>query len=81
MGGQVDPKLGMICDLVELDTFVNRQIIDRYSLENLNTLPEFKDVVPTTENLSVEIYNRLRSGFKPAKVTKSSHRRDGDEFI
>ena len=70
VGGQVDPKLGMICDLVELDAFVNRQIIERYALENLNTLPEFKDVVPTTENLSVEVYNRLRSGFKPAEVTK-----------
>jgi len=70
VGGQVVPKLGMICDLVELDTFVNREIIERYGLENLNTLPEFKDVVPTTENLSIEIFNRLHSGFKPAEVTK-----------
>ena len=70
VGGQVDAKLGMVCDLAELDTFVNNEIIERYSLENLNTLPEFKDVVPTTENLSIEIFNRLRSGFKPAEVTK-----------
>jgi 6-pyruvoyltetrahydropterin/6-carboxytetrahydropterin synthase len=70
VGGQVDPKLGMVCDLVELDTFVNHEIIERYSLENLNTLPEFKEVVPTTENLSIEIFNRMRSGFRPAEVTK-----------
>jgi len=70
VGGQVDAKLGMVCDLAELDTFVNNEIIERYSLENLNTLPEFKEVVPTTENLSIEIFNRLRSGFKPAEVTK-----------
>ncbi len=70
VGGQVDPKLGMICDLVELDTFVNQQIIERYALQNLNVMPEFEHVVPTTENLSMEIYNRLRSGFKPAEVTK-----------
>lgn len=70
VGGQVDPKLGMICDLVELDTFVNSEVIERYSLENLNTLPEFKEVVPTTENLSIEIFNRLQAGFKPASVTK-----------
>jgi 6-pyruvoyltetrahydropterin/6-carboxytetrahydropterin synthase len=70
VGGQVDPKLGMVCDLVDLDTFVNNEIIERYSLENLNTLPEFKDLVPTTEHLSIEIFNRLRSGFKPAEVTK-----------
>jgi len=70
VGGQVDAKLGMVCDLAELDTFVNNEIIERYSLENLNTLAEFKEVVPTTENLSIEIFNRLRSGFKPAEVTK-----------
>jgi len=70
VGGQVDPKLGMVCDLVELDTFVNSAIIERYSLENLNTQPEFKEVVPTTENLSIEIFSRLRAGFKPAAVTK-----------
>jgi 6-pyruvoyltetrahydropterin/6-carboxytetrahydropterin synthase len=70
VGGQVDAKLGMVCDLAELDTFVNNEIIVRYSLENLNTLPEFKEVVPTTENLSIEIFNRLRSGFKPAAVAK-----------
>jgi 6-pyruvoyltetrahydropterin/6-carboxytetrahydropterin synthase len=70
VGGQVDAKLGMVCDLAELDTFVNNEIIERYSLENLNTLPEFKEVVPTTENLSIEIFNRLRSGFKPAAVAK-----------
>ena len=70
VGGQVDAKLGMVCDLAELDTFVNNEIIERYSLENLNTLPEFKEVVPTTENLSIEIFNRLRSGFKLAAVAK-----------
>jgi len=56
--------------LLELDTFVNGEIIERYSLQNLNTLPEFNEVVPTTENLSVEIFNRLHGGFKPAEVTK-----------
>jgi 6-pyruvoyltetrahydropterin/6-carboxytetrahydropterin synthase len=69
VGGQVD-KLGMVCDLVGLDAFVNREIIERYSLENLNTLPEFKDLVPTTENLSIEIFNRLHAGFKAAEITK-----------
>jgi 6-pyruvoyltetrahydropterin/6-carboxytetrahydropterin synthase len=70
VGGQVDPELGMVCDLVELDSFVNSEIIERYELQNLNTLPEFQEVVPTTESLSIEIYNRLHSGFKAAEVTK-----------
>ena len=70
VSGQVDARLGMICDLGELDAYVNNEIIQRYSLENLNTLPEFRDVVPTTENLSIEVFNRLHSGFKAAAVTK-----------
>jgi 6-pyruvoyltetrahydropterin/6-carboxytetrahydropterin synthase len=70
VGGQVDPKLGMICDLGELDAFVQNEILERYGLQNLNTFPEFKDLVPTTENLSIEIFNRVRSGFKPAQITK-----------
>ena len=70
VGGQVDPKLGMICDLGALDTFVQNEILERYGLQNLNTFPEFKKLVPTTENLSVEIFNRIRSGFKPAQITK-----------
>jgi 6-pyruvoyltetrahydropterin/6-carboxytetrahydropterin synthase len=69
VGGQVD-RNGMICDLVELDTFVQNEILERYGLANLNTFPEFRDVVPTTENLSIEIFNRMRSGFKAAEVTK-----------
>jgi 6-pyruvoyltetrahydropterin/6-carboxytetrahydropterin synthase len=69
VGGQVDGN-GMICDLGELDSFVNNEILERYGLQNLNTFPEFKDVVPTTENLSIEIFNRVRAGFKPAAVTK-----------
>jgi 6-pyruvoyltetrahydropterin/6-carboxytetrahydropterin synthase len=69
VGGQVDGN-GMICDLGELDSFVNGEILERYGLQNLNTFPEFKDVVPTTENLSIEIFNRVRAGFKPAAVTK-----------
>ena len=69
VGGQVDTN-GMICDLGELDNFVQNEILERYGLQNLNTFPEFKDLVPTTENLSIEIFNRIRSGFKPATVTK-----------
>jgi 6-pyruvoyltetrahydropterin/6-carboxytetrahydropterin synthase len=69
VGGQVDTN-GMICDLGELDNFVQNEILERYGLQNLNTFPEFKDVVPTTENLSIEIFNRIRSAFKPARVTK-----------
>ena len=62
LSGQVDQSTGMVCDLVLLDSFIEQEITDRFGHENLNTLPEFDAVVPTTENLCREIYGILRAG-------------------
>ncbi len=70
VGGQVDPATGMICNLVELDQFVERNVLETFGHEHLNTLPQFHDVVPTTENLCVEIYDILKNGFEAAEVEK-----------
>jgi len=70
VGGQVDPRTGMVCDLVELDGFVGREVLDRFGHENLNCLEIFERVVPTTENLCVEIYRLLAGGFRAATVEK-----------
>jgi 6-pyruvoyltetrahydropterin/6-carboxytetrahydropterin synthase len=68
VSGQVDPRTGMICNLVDLDGFVSREVVDRYDLENLNMLQEFSQTVPTTENLCVEIYEILHRGFQKAHL-------------
>jgi 6-pyruvoyltetrahydropterin/6-carboxytetrahydropterin synthase len=60
VSGQLDLH-GMVCDLPRLDAFVTREVIERYDHANLNHLPEFAGKVPTTENLGLEIYERLRS--------------------
>ena len=70
VAGQVDPKTGMVCDLGELDAFVNENIVERFGHENLNTLPEFQGVVPTTENLCIEIFKQLEEGFPCTQVEK-----------
>ena len=70
VAGQVDARTGMICNLVDLDEFVGRNILERFGHENLNTLPDFKGVVPTTENLCVRIYEILDHAFRHAKVEK-----------
>ena len=70
VAGPVDAKTGMICNLADLDEFVNREIIERFGHENLNTLSEFQGVVPTTENLCVELYNILERGFRQAQIEK-----------
>ena len=70
VSGPVDPRTGMVCNLLDLDGFVGREILDRFGHQNLNTLPEFADEVPTTENLCVTIYDILRRGFRSAHLEK-----------
>ncbi len=70
VGGRVDQATGMICNLLELDQFVEQNVLDTFGHEHLNMLPQFRQVVPTTENLCVEIYDILKQGFGSAEVEK-----------
>lgn len=70
VAGQVDPQTGMVCNLADLDAFVERNILERFGHENLNLLTEFKGVVPTTENLCIELFNKLDTGFHLARTEK-----------
>jgi 6-pyruvoyltetrahydropterin/6-carboxytetrahydropterin synthase len=69
VAGPVDPRTGMVCNIVDLDSFVEREILERFGHQNLNTVPEFRDLVPTTENLCVAIYDSLKQ-FSAAQVEK-----------
>lgn len=70
VGGPVDQQTGMVCDLADLDAFVEKNILERFGHENLNTLPEFQEIVPTTENLCRELYEIIEKGFSPARIEK-----------
>jgi 6-pyruvoyltetrahydropterin/6-carboxytetrahydropterin synthase len=68
VSGEVDPATGMIANLADLDSFVEREVIDVFDHHSLNEdVAAFRDVVPTTENLCIEIYKRLKS-FPKAKL-------------
>lgn len=68
LSGQVDAKTGMVCNLADIDAFVGREVLSLFDHANLNELPMFRDVVPTTENLCLEIERILRRGFTAAQV-------------
>jgi 6-pyruvoyltetrahydropterin/6-carboxytetrahydropterin synthase len=70
VSGRVDPRTGMICNLVDLDNFVNEKILERFGHQNLNMLEEFQGTVPTTENLCVEVFEILERDFHHAQVDK-----------
>ncbi len=70
VSGPVDQSTGMVCNLVDLDGVVEREVLSRYDLSNLNTLQEFAQLVPTTENLSVEIFEILQRRFPQAHLER-----------
>jgi 6-pyruvoyltetrahydropterin/6-carboxytetrahydropterin synthase len=70
VSGPVDAATGMVCNLMDLDGFVQNEIMERFDIQNLNTLPEFSGLVPTTENLCEVIYNILQRGFHFAHLEK-----------
>lgn len=70
VAGPVDAKTGMVCNLADLDAFVNENVLKRFDHENLNTLEEFQKTVPTTENLCMEVYHILDKRFRQAKIEK-----------
>ena len=70
VSGPVNDQTGMVCNLVDLDSFVHAQIVERYDHQNLNLLSEFKKQVPTTENLCISIYEIMKRGFNAAHLDK-----------
>ena len=70
VSGPIDEQTGMVCNLVDLDGFIHKQILKRYDHQNLNTLPEFASTVPTTENLCISIYQIVKRGFLKAHLQK-----------
>jgi len=59
-----------VCDLVELDEFASKNMLAIFDHMNLNTLPNFANRVPTTENLCIEIYRIFKKGFHAANVDR-----------
>jgi 6-pyruvoyltetrahydropterin/6-carboxytetrahydropterin synthase len=70
VGGQVAPETGMVCNLVDLDECVRREVIERFDHTNLNFDPLFQERVPTTENLCIEVFGLLQTAFDKAEVVR-----------
>jgi 6-pyruvoyltetrahydropterin/6-carboxytetrahydropterin synthase len=70
VSGTVDPATGMIVNLADLDGYVEREVIEVFDHKSFNEdVPAFRDVVPTTENVCKEIYQRLKH-FPKAKLER-----------
>ena len=59
--GEVDPITGFVYDLGVLRELIKIEVEEPLDHKNLNVeVPEFKNLNPTAENISIVIYDKLR---------------------
>ena len=69
--GEIDGRSGFVVDLKQLKEIMHREVIDVLDHRFLNKeITEFQDRIPTTENLAVSIWNRI----KPKLALAALHR-------
>ena len=62
--GEVDAETGYLIDLKDVSTVVSEEVLEPFDHKNLNLdCPEFKDLVPSAENIAFVIWNKLRKRF------------------
>ena len=66
--GPVDPTTGMVTSLTDLDAYATEHLFTPFDHTNLNTLPIFAGIVPTTENLTLALH-KLFSTYPHAHLT------------
>ena len=80
--GEVDPRSGFVVDLKELKETMNREVIEALDHRHLNKeVPEFATQIPTSENLAIAIWNRLRPKLQLAKLHRVRLYETADLFV
>ena len=60
VAGEVDPETGMVLNLKEIDEILHDEVIARMDYRHLNEeVREFKDRIPTTENIAIVVWERM----------------------
>ena len=59
--GEVDEETGFVLNLKSLKELINTEVEEPFDHKNLNLeTEEFKNLIPTTENIAIVIYDKLR---------------------
>lgn len=67
VSGRIDERNGRVTNPGRLDQYVQRCVLSVYDHKDLNAdVPDFRDAVPTTENLAIAIRRRLESDWADA---------------
>jgi 6-pyruvoyltetrahydropterin/6-carboxytetrahydropterin synthase len=80
--GEVDARSGFVVDLKELKDVMHREVIDAMDHRFLNKeIEEFRDRIPTTENIAISIWNRLQHKLRVAQMHRVRLYETPDLFV
>jgi 6-pyruvoyltetrahydropterin/6-carboxytetrahydropterin synthase len=80
--GEVNPRSGFVVDLKDLKDVLQREVLSALDHRFLNKeVPEFRDRIPTTENLAIAIWDRLGSKLNVAKLHRVRVYETPDLFV
>jgi 6-pyruvoyltetrahydropterin/6-carboxytetrahydropterin synthase len=80
--GNVDQRSGFVVDLKELKEIMNREVIEAMDHRLLNKeVADFKDQIPTTENLAISIWRRLQPKLNLAELHRVRVYETPDLFV
>ncbi len=69
VAGEVDPVTGFVVDLKELKEILEREVVSGYDHRHLNLeVADFAEQIPTTENIAVAIWQRLKGKIPGARL-------------
>ena len=61
--GEINPDTSFVANLSEVSKIINEKVISKTDHKNLNLDVDFmKNILPSTENLAVEIWKQLETG-------------------
>ena len=80
--GKVDPRSGFVVDLKQLKDVMNREVLDALDHRHLNLeVPEFRDRIPTTENVAIAVWQRLHTKLNVAHLHRVRIYETPDLFV
>lgn len=72
--GDVSSETGLVLSMVALDHYVFRTVLREFDGKNLNLdIPEFRSLVPTTENLTQIIAERMAASWEEEFGSGGAH--------
>ena len=71
VGGETDPKTGMVLDLKELKELMEREVMERMDHRSLNhEVPELAGQIPTCETIAAFVWKLLEPKIRLGRLTR-----------